>query len=641
MSLSRIPLQEYSNTYNSLTETPTTKTFLQSSAITTPPGTTTSFRKKRLSIDTPISKNVDNTSTKMSGSILLSPAFSSPQQQKQPQPHNFHPFQNQHPQSLQPGYHQHGVALDVPPPKPSFDTEPTNNVQRKKIKKARKDAKDSPFNLDSTDKPPYSYATLIGMSILSNPEKKLTLSQIYSWISDTFKYYKREDVGWQNSIRHNLSLNKAFVKGEKSKDGKGHFWCIQEGCEDQFLKSRSSKKHSYQEIMDQIYNSAKPGIENGMTESTSSDSTSNVTSNPKGRSNIKSINSIPSSPNMSLETDSLTEDDTKSSKNKRGSSFIEEAADYDSEHEHDDFKSILDPPTKRSKLMSASTGDGTLDTIPNLGAPFLQWGSSSDTPQFVVSESPYKPLLAGKNLTYTSSFSCNSNLELSPIRPSETGPLLEPLTPVNNVYKNSTIPVDGYGIHHSINPQLHSNLHYHCGSGNSSQLPSILPNSVTSGSSGIPTTSNSTSTGSTNIPSNSSHAQHNSSTSQSLLHPTHIHTQHHHVKTPKSNIKTPLRILKTPQTSSILKKLWNSPSYLEEFYYSPLITSSHGVLNSYDDDDLMLRAFESPAAKRLYPMNSTIGTSRKLFGEFKKVELTSTNENTEKSTKQSTNNESK
>ena len=92
---------------------------------------------------------------------------------------------------------------------------------------------------------------------MSHPERKLTLSHIYQWISDTFKYYKKGDVGWQNSIRHNLSLNKAFIKGEKSKDGKGHFWCIKQGSEEQFLKSRSVKKGSYQEVIDQITQAAK------------------------------------------------------------------------------------------------------------------------------------------------------------------------------------------------------------------------------------------------------------------------------------------------------------------------------------------------------------------------------------------------
>ncbi|AET38211.1 Hcm1p Ecym_2489 [Eremothecium cymbalariae DBVPG len=94
---------------------------------------------------------------------------------------------------------------------------------------------------DPGKKPPYSYAMLIGVAILQSKEGKLTLSQIYRWISSHFPYYKLRDAGWQNSIRHNLSLNEAFVKGGKSLDGKGHFWEVKTGCECKFFKNGSSQ----------------------------------------------------------------------------------------------------------------------------------------------------------------------------------------------------------------------------------------------------------------------------------------------------------------------------------------------------------------------------------------------------------------
>ncbi|KAI1812045.1 hypothetical protein GGS20DRAFT_48407 [Poronia punctata] len=97
---------------------------------------------------------------------------------------------------------------------------------------------------DDGSKPPYSYAQLIGMAILRAPQGKLTLAQIYKWISDTFKFYGANDAGWQNSIRHNLSLNKAFIKQERPKDdpGKGNYWTIEPGMEHPFMKEKPNKK---------------------------------------------------------------------------------------------------------------------------------------------------------------------------------------------------------------------------------------------------------------------------------------------------------------------------------------------------------------------------------------------------------------
>ncbi|KAK6611154.1 fork head domain-containing protein [Botrytis cinerea] len=97
---------------------------------------------------------------------------------------------------------------------------------------------------DDGFKPSHSYAQLIGMSILRAPKRRLTLAQIYKWISDNYTFYNAADAGWQNSIRHNLSLNKAFVKQERPKDdpGKGNYWAIQSGMEYQFIKEKTTRK---------------------------------------------------------------------------------------------------------------------------------------------------------------------------------------------------------------------------------------------------------------------------------------------------------------------------------------------------------------------------------------------------------------
>uniref|UniRef100_A0A8D2KVR8 Fork-head domain-containing protein n=1 Tax=Varanus komodoensis TaxID=61221 RepID=A0A8D2KVR8_VARKO len=77
-------------------------------------------------------------------------------------------------------------------------------------------------------KPPHSYVTLIRMAMQASRGAKVPLSAIYTWIMDNFCYYRQADPSWQNSIRHNLSLNKCFRKVPRQKDepGKGGFWQV-------------------------------------------------------------------------------------------------------------------------------------------------------------------------------------------------------------------------------------------------------------------------------------------------------------------------------------------------------------------------------------------------------------------------------
>ena len=51
-------------------------------------------------------------------------------------------------------------------------------------------------------KPPYSYATLIWMAMKDSKRNKITLSAIYKWITDNFKYYQVADPSWQ--VRYNF-----------------------------------------------------------------------------------------------------------------------------------------------------------------------------------------------------------------------------------------------------------------------------------------------------------------------------------------------------------------------------------------------------------------------------------------------------
>uniref|UniRef100_A0A3B1JPF3 Forkhead box Q2 n=1 Tax=Astyanax mexicanus TaxID=7994 RepID=A0A3B1JPF3_ASTMX len=40
------------------------------------------------------------------------------------------------------------------------------------------------------------------------------------------KFFPQQEKNWRNSVRHNLSLNKCFIKAGRSETKKGHFWAI-------------------------------------------------------------------------------------------------------------------------------------------------------------------------------------------------------------------------------------------------------------------------------------------------------------------------------------------------------------------------------------------------------------------------------
>ena len=179
---------------------------------------------------------------------------------QQPMFHTFHSsFDSFEQENYQPLPSHHDNYAEFPEPafirkqvlKRSYSDVAPNSERPFKKPRAEEDVPtelpepgDMPKIEDDGNKPSYSYAQMIGMAILRAPHRRLTLAQIYEWISSTFAFY-REDTkqGWHNSIRHNLSLNKAFKKQERPKGdaGKGSYWIIEPGMETQFVKDKSRK----------------------------------------------------------------------------------------------------------------------------------------------------------------------------------------------------------------------------------------------------------------------------------------------------------------------------------------------------------------------------------------------------------------
>ncbi|XP_065075321.1 protein lin-31 [Ochlerotatus camptorhynchus] len=120
--------------------------------------------------------------------------------------------------------------------------------------------------LSSAPKPQYSYIGLIAIAILTSPDKKLVLSDIYQHILDNYSYFRSRGPGWRNSIRHNLSLNDCFIKAGRSAHGKGHYWAVHPANVDDFMKGdfrrrkaqRKVRRHMGLTSDDDIFDNSSP-----------------------------------------------------------------------------------------------------------------------------------------------------------------------------------------------------------------------------------------------------------------------------------------------------------------------------------------------------------------------------------------------
>lgn len=95
------------------------------------------------------------------------------------------------------------AQFPMSPEPPAKPTQPQNTRLHKfnqTIAKCQKDFTENKeaYQKNNEKKPPYSYSTLICMAMRYNNDK-MTLSAIYSWIRENFKYYRNADPTWQVS----------------------------------------------------------------------------------------------------------------------------------------------------------------------------------------------------------------------------------------------------------------------------------------------------------------------------------------------------------------------------------------------------------------------------------------------------------
>ncbi|RNJ52415.1 hypothetical protein D7B24_003695 [Verticillium nonalfalfae] len=146
-------------------------------------------------------------------------------------PRYYHEFESEPPDLIRKP-HPAPVLSDTPPHSsiPGADVNPSNIFSSMRDQSCAKEgsqfiipgqAPSATANSRAMDasKNGEPYARLIYRAFMSVPSHAMTLQEIYEWFRvNTDKANSPGKDGWKNSIRHNLSMNHAFVRREKIQD---------------------------------------------------------------------------------------------------------------------------------------------------------------------------------------------------------------------------------------------------------------------------------------------------------------------------------------------------------------------------------------------------------------------------------------
>lgn len=103
----------------------------------------------------------------------------------------------------------------------------------------------------SAVKPDLSYSALIGQAILSSTDHRLTLQEIYDWITIVYPYFKRNETTWMNSIRHVLSTTVCFRKVVRDRSLGRTQWAIWD-CDLECFANGNFRKEFCAELRDAV-----------------------------------------------------------------------------------------------------------------------------------------------------------------------------------------------------------------------------------------------------------------------------------------------------------------------------------------------------------------------------------------------------
>eukprot|EP00794_Sanderia_malayensis_P016784 gene16784-18479_t len=178
-------------------------------------------------------------------------------------------------------------------------------------------------------KPVFSYSCLIAMALNNSDNGSLPVSEIYKYMQSRFPYFKTAPDGWKNSVRHNLSLNKAFCKLERP-DGtsqrKGCLWSLrpekQETLEREIRKWK--KKHP------EAIKAAMANPEDLSISSDSMDDSMDTTTNNTPE------HTVPEVTNIKLETSSSQPQSSPETDNSNNQIPAAVAPQHNQAHAHDD-----------------------------------------------------------------------------------------------------------------------------------------------------------------------------------------------------------------------------------------------------------------------------------------------------------------